>query len=160
MPTPTDDHTSEDRQLVTFRVGEEEFGVDILSVREIHRVMDVTRVPHAPEFVDGVVNLRGQVVPVVDLRKRFGLEPAAPGRSTRIVVVELGTVVVGFLVDAVCQVRRVAADALDAPPPLVAGLAREYIEAVARVEDGLLILLDLRRLLDRREADELRSLGA
>ena len=144
-------------QLVTFHVGEEEFGVNILDVREINRMMDVTRVPHAPAFVEGVINLRGQVIPVVDLRKRFGLEPLQRDRNTRIVVVELGQKVVGFVVDSVSEVLRVPESLVEPPPPIVGTVEREYLQGVVKLEDRLLILLDLYRLLGRGEAAELES---
>ncbi len=147
-------------QLVTFHVGEEEFGVDILDVREINRMMEITRVPHAPEFVEGVINLRGQVIPVVDLRKRFGLAAAERDKSARIVVVELGDKVVGFLVDSVSEVLRVPRSMVEPPPPIVGGIDSEYIRGVVKLDDRLLILLDLHRLLSRGEAQELEDFDA
>jgi purine-binding chemotaxis protein CheW len=144
-------------QLVTFHVDEEEFGVGILDVREINRMMEITRVPHAPPFVEGVVNLRGQVIPVVDLRKRFRLGEVERDKNTRIVVVELGETVVGFLVDSVSEVLRVPMSIVEPPPPIVGSIDSEYIEGVVKLEDRLLILLDLRRLLSRGEAQELEA---
>jgi purine-binding chemotaxis protein CheW len=144
-------------QLVTFHVDEEEFGVGILDVREINRMMEITRVPHAPGFVEGVINLRGQVIPVVDLRKRFGLGRLERDKNTRIVVVELGETVVGFLVDSVSEVLRVPTSIVEPPPPIVGGIDSEYIEGVVKLEDRLLILLDLRRLLNRGETEELEA---
>lgn len=144
-------------QLVTFNVGEEEFGVGILAVREINRMMEITRVPHAPDFVEGVVNLRGQVIPVVDLRKRFNLEAAEHDKSSRIVVVELNEKVVGFLVDSVSEVLRVDYSMVEPPPAIIAGIEREYLEGVVKLEDRLLILLNLRRLLNHSEANDLEA---
>jgi len=144
-------------QLVTFHADQEEFAVGIVDVREINRMMEITRVPHAPDFVEGVVNLRGQVIPVVDLRKRFGLPPAQRDKNTRIVVVELGDKIVGFLVDSVSEVLRVPSSLVEPPPAIVGGVDREYIEGVVKLEDRLLILLDLRRLLNRGEAQELEG---
>ena len=144
-------------QLVTFHVGDEEFGVEILAVREINRMMEITRVPHAPPFVEGVINLRGQVIPVVDLRRRFGMPPREHDRNTRIVVVELGDKVVGFVVDSVSEVLRVPASLVEPPPPIVGGVEREYLEGVVKLEDRLLILLNLQRLLGEDEAKELET---
>ncbi len=144
-------------QLVTFRIDEEEFGVAILEVREINRMMEVTRVPHAPGFVEGVVNLRGQVIPVVDLRKRFGLPAREHDRNTRIVVVELTDKVVGFIVDAVNEVLRVPSSLVEPPPPIVGSVDRQYIEGVVKLEDRLLILLNLHKLLGTDESEELRE---
>ncbi len=147
-------------QLVTFHVGDEEFGVDILAVREINRMMEITRVPHAPVFVEGVINLRGQVIPVVDLRTRFQLDAVEHDKSTRIVVVELSEKVVGFLVDSVSEVLRVPRDLIEPPPPIVGSIDSEYIQAVVKLDDRLLILLDLQKLLSGGEARELEGFDA
>ncbi|WP_291321327.1 chemotaxis protein CheW [Desulfonatronospira sp.] len=138
-------------QMVTFNIGGEEFGVEILTVQEIIRMMQITKVPKAPDFVEGVINLRGKVIPVIDLRKRFGLEPKGHDKNTRIVVVEINKMIVGFIVDSVSEVLRIPADTVEPPPPVVAGLDSEYISGVGKLEDRLLILLDLDRLLSREE---------
>jgi len=142
-------------QLVTFRIGEEEFGVDILRVQEIIRMLEITRVPKAPDFVEGVINLRGKVIPIIDLRKRFGLTIKDHDKHTRIIVVEINDMVVGFVVDAVSEVLRIPADIVEPPPPVVAGVDSEYISGVGKLEDRLLILLDLNRLLNREEQEVL-----
>ena len=90
-------------QLVTFSIGDEEFGVDILKVQEIIRTMEITRVPRAPEFVEGVINLRGKVIPIIDLRRRFKLVDRAHDKHTRIIVIEISSMVVGFVVDSVSE---------------------------------------------------------
>ncbi len=134
-------------QLVSFNIGDEEFGVDILQVQEINRMLEVTRVPNAPEYVDGVINLRGKVIPIIDLRRRFGMERKEHDKNTRIVVVELSGKVVGFVVDAVREVLRIPRSVTEAPPSIVGGVHEEYITAVGKLEDRLLILLDLERVL-------------
>jgi purine-binding chemotaxis protein CheW len=142
-------------QLVSFNIGDEEFGVDILKVQEINRMLDVTRVPNAPEYVDGVINLRGKVIPIIDLRRRFGMERKNLDKNTRIVVVELSGKVVGFVVDAVSEVLRIPKSVTEPPPPIVAGVEAEYITAVGKLEDRLLILLDLEKVLSVEENQEL-----
>jgi purine-binding chemotaxis protein CheW len=134
-------------QLVSFEIGDEEFGVDILKVQEINRMLEVTRVPNAPEYVDGVINLRGKVIPIIDLRRRFGMARKEHDKNTRIVVVELSGKVVGFVVDAVSEVLRIPRSVTEPPPSLVAGIEAEYITAVGKLEDRLLILLDLEKVL-------------
>ena len=94
-------------QLVSFNIGGEEFGVDILQVQEINRMLEVTRVPNAPEYVDGVINLRGKVIPIIDLRRRFGMERREHDKNTRIVVVELSRKIVGFVVEGLREVLRI-----------------------------------------------------
>lgn len=142
-------------QLVTFSTGDEEFGVDILRVQEIIRTMAITKVPKAPEFVEGVINLRGKVIPIIDLRRRFGLQSKAHDKHTRIIVIEINTMIVGFVVDSVSEVLRIPASTVEPPPPVVAGLESEYISGVGKLEDRLLILLDLDRLLSRADIEAL-----
>lgn len=142
-------------QLVTFSIGEEEFGVDILKVQEIIRTMEITKVPKAPEFVEGVINLRGNVIPIIDLRKRFGLQTRVHDKHTRIIVIEISKMVVGFVVDSVSEVLRIPSNTVEPPPPVVSGLESEYISGVGKLEDRLLILLDLDRLLSGEEKEVL-----
>ena len=144
-------------QLVSFNIGDEEFGVDILKVQEINRMLDVTRVPNSPEYIDGVINLRGKVIPIIDLRRRFGMERKEHDKNTRIVVVELSGKVVGFVVDAVSEVLRIPKSVTEPPPPIVAGIGAEYITAVGKLEDRLLILLDLEKVL---VGDDMAALAA
>lgn len=142
-------------QLVTFSIGEEVFGVDILAVQEIIRLMDITRVPRSPDFVEGVINLRGKVIPIVDLRKRFGLVERAYDTSTRIIVINMDSITVGFVVDEVAEVLRLPSNMIDTPPGVVSGLDSDYIDGVGRVNEMLLILLDLNRLLSNQEVEAL-----
>ena len=144
-------------QLVTFSIGEEEFGVDILSVQEIIRMMDITKVPRAPDFVEGVINLRGKVIPIIDLRRRFGLTTRDHAKHTRIIVIEINNMIVGFVVDSVSEVLRIPASTVEPPPPVVSGLESQYISGVGKLEDRLLILLDLNKLLSGEERDMLGS---
>jgi len=144
-------------QLVTFSIGEEEFGVNILQVQEIIRTMDITRVPRAPEFVEGVINLRGKVIPIVDMRSRFGLAHKEHDKYTRIIVIEIEMIIVGFVVDSVSEVLRIPANSVQPPPPVVAGMDSDYIDGVGKLEDRLLILLDLDSLLDNEEKEALTA---
>jgi purine-binding chemotaxis protein CheW len=134
-------------QLVSFNIGEEEFGVDILKVQEINRMLNVTRVPNAPEYVEGVINLRGKVIPVVDLRKRFGLPPKEHDKNTRIIVIELSGKTVGFVVDSVKEVLRIPKSVTEPPPALATNINSDYITAVGKLDDRLLTLLDMERVL-------------
>jgi purine-binding chemotaxis protein CheW len=146
-------------QLVSFKIGEEEFGVDILKVQEINRMLDVTRVPNAPEFVDGVINLRGKVIPIVNLRRRFGMDRIERNKNTRIVVVELTGKVVGFVVDAVNEVLRIPRSVTEAPPSLAGSVKAEYITAVGKLEDRLLILLDLEKILTESQQQAVNAVA-
>lgn len=143
-------------QLVTFSIGEEEFGVNILQVQEIIRTMKITNIPRAPEFVEGVINLRGKVIPIVDMRRRFGLEPKEHDKNTRMIVIENDTLIVGFVVDSVSEVLRMPASSMQPPPATVAGLDSAHIDGVGKLDDRLLILLNLDSLLNN---DELKALS-
>ena len=145
-------------QLVNFDIANEEFGVDILKVQEIIRVPEVTRVPNCPAFVEGVINLRGKIVPVVDLRLRFNLPKIEKDNNTRIIVVELEEKTVGFLVDRVKEVIRIETAIIDPPPELVTNVQTRYITGVAKLEDRLLILLDLDRVLTTAQQEVLLTL--
>ncbi|MBI5561952.1 MAG: chemotaxis protein CheW [Deltaproteobacteria bacterium] len=142
-------------QLVTFRLGNEEFSLDILKVQEIIRHMELTRVPRTPDFVEGVINLRGRVIPVLDLRKRFGLSAGAKTHETRIIVVDVDDRTVGLKVDAVSEVLRISADTVEPPPALVTNIESDYIKGVGKLDGRLLILLDVARILTRSEKDAL-----
>ncbi len=145
-------------QLVSFKIGSEEFGVDILKVQEINRMMQVTKVPNAPEFVDGVVNLRGRIIPVVDLRTRLQMSRKEHDKDTRIIVIELDGTVIGFIVDEVSEVLRIPRNITEPPPPMVAGIDADYITAVGKLEDRLLILLDLEKIFSTLEKDQIKTL--
>jgi purine-binding chemotaxis protein CheW len=144
-------------QLVSFKIGEEEFGVDILKVQEINRMLAITKVPNAPVFVEGVVNLRGRIIPVVDLRCRLGMPSIEHNSKTRIVVVELENRTVGFIVDEVSEVLRIPRDITEPPPSMVANIEADYITAVGKLEDRLLILLDLDKIFNFEEEKQLEA---
>lgn len=142
---------ADELQLVSFNIGSEEFGVDILKVQEINRMVEITRVPQAPHYIEGVINLRGKVIPIVDLRKRFSLGPKDHDKNTRIVVVDIGGNIMGMIVDAVSEVLRLSAGTIEPPPEIVTGIDTEYIRGVAKLEDRLLIFLDLSKVIDVTE---------
>jgi purine-binding chemotaxis protein CheW len=138
-------------QLVTFAIGEEEFGIDILRVQEIIRTMDITKVPNSPPAVEGVINLRGKVIPVIDLRKRFSMESRPHDSQTRIVVIAIHGMIIGFVVDGVSEVLRIQSNTVEPPPPVVCGIESEYIKGVGKLGERLLILLDLDKLISSEE---------
>lgn len=142
-----------ERQLVVFNLGEEEYGVDILQVQEIKRLTEITRVPNAPDFVEGVINLRGNVIPVIDLHKRFQLGTTEITDESRIVIVNVRDITVGITVDAVSEVLTLEEDAFAAPPSLVAGIDASFIEAIGKLDDRLLILLNMDRILGLDEVE-------
>lgn len=146
-------------QLVGFKIGKEIFGVDILMVQEIIRSAPITYVPNSPEFVEGVINLRGSIIPVIDLRKRLNLHTAAYEKEKDwILILDIGGRVTGFIVDFVTEVIKIQEDSIDPPPDiLVAGLHSQYIRGVCEVDNNLLILLDFNRILLVDEVKKLKS---
>ena len=142
-------------QLVTFRVGGEEFGLDVFQVHEILRYTEPTPMPKAPAFVEGVLDVRGTLVPVVDLRKRFELHEILYGDDTRIILVDFQGERLGLIVDEVSEVLRVPETSVTPPPQFVRGLAAEFIRGIVRLESRLVVLLDLERILSSQERMQL-----
>ena len=135
-------------QIIGFKLGREEFGVDIFSVKEIIRLSIMTRVPNAPTFIVGVVNMRGKVIPIIDLSIRFGLPSSKFSNiEKKIIVVEHKNKTVGLLVDAVNEVINIDKSQTETPPPMVAGINSDYITAIAKLDDKLLILLEVAKIL-------------
>jgi purine-binding chemotaxis protein CheW len=149
-----------EQQLVVFELAQEYYGVDIATVEGIIKMQAITVVPHAPRFVEGVTNLRGSVLPVIDLRKRFGLPSQEATKDTRIVVVVMGSLKVGMTVDGVSEVMRVPAEAIEAPSPLVTTTDTTFIKGIAKVAERLIILLDLSKVLSLQEQTQLPALVA
>jgi purine-binding chemotaxis protein CheW len=160
-PRPRESETKPEEllQLVGFHVGGEEFGLEILQVQEIIRTQQLTRVPNSPQFMEGVMNLRGKIIPVIALRRRFGLDEIPPGKQSRIVVVEIQGTVLGFIVDSVSEVLRISAATVE-PPPRMGIVEREYVSGVAKLGGRLLILLDTDRLLSEPEPELLTAAAA
>jgi len=144
-------------QLVNFRLRDEEFGVDIGSVKEIIRMAEITHIPDAPSFIHGVTNLRGQVIAVIDLAKQFGLAPRQDlGESARIVVTEIKEQTVGMLVDEVPEVLKIPSANIEPAPELIqTEVKKDYIKGVGKLDNRLIIILDLEKLLAPHEAEEL-----
>ncbi len=137
-------------KYLTFKLANEEYGLEILKVREIIGIMDITALPQLPPHIKGVINLRGRVIPVIDLRLRFQMAPAAYTEQTCIVVVDVGTLV-GVIVDTVQEVLDVPEDQIDPPPPLAASVDTNFILGMGKVKDDVKILLDIEQVLGAQE---------
>lgn len=146
-----------ENQLVVFDLAEEHYGVDISSVESIIKLQAITVVPRAPRFVEGVTNLRGKILPVIDLRQRFGLPAAKRTKDSRIVVVEMSGTTVGIVVDGVSEVLRVNPDSIEPPSPIVTTIDSAFIKGIAKVNDRLIILLDMGQVLNTQEKSELKT---
>jgi len=140
-----------DLQVVGFRIGRETFGLPISIVREIVRVPDITSVPNAPDYIEGVINLRGRIIPVVDLRKRFGEKVGEPSKKNRVVVVELEGRSIGLLVNSASEVLKIPPSEIEAPHDVFQEGELNYITGVGKLQGRLVILLDLTRVLQRGE---------
>jgi len=146
------------RQLVIFRLANETYGVDIHQVREIIRVPEITRVPRTPDYVEGIINLRGGVIPVLDLRKRFGLAAAEDESDRRIIVVELEDTTLGMIVDGVSEVLRIDESEIEEPSPYIMSIDSDYIAGTVKRGDKLMILLTLERVVAAGDRERIASL--
>lgn len=147
-------------QLVIFRLAGEEFGIDISQVREIVRMQGITPMPKAPDFIEGVTNLRGQIIAVMDLAKRFGLTQEKRTEKSRIVVAEVKDNVVGLIVDEVPEVLRIAETSVESTPEMLQSQVHaEFIKGVGKIENRLIILLDVDKILSKEEAKQVSDAG-
>jgi purine-binding chemotaxis protein CheW len=145
-------------KVIVFRLKDEEYGVEVNQVKSIEKLQHITRVPRTPKFVKGVINLRGVVTPIIDLRSRFGLEESEYTESTRVIIVAVGELEVGLIVDAANDVIDIPVNAIEPPPEVVGGVEAAYLRGVAKLEKRLLILLNLDKVLSTDEIKQLDSL--
>src|SRR5579872_1157541 len=150
---------SKELQIVGFRVGRETFGVPISLVHEIVRVPDITSVPEAPDYVEGVINLRGKIISVIDLRKRFGERQISSGKKNRILVVEVDRKMVGLIVDAASEVLKVPETEIDLPPNIFEEGELNYVTGVGKLRGRLIIMIDLTKILQKGELRRLDELS-
>lgn len=149
----------QDIKVIVFKLGKEEYGIEVDKVQTIERILPITRVPKTFAFVKGVINLRGVVIPVIDLRGRFGLPEAEFTEQSRIIIVAAEELEVGFIVDSANDVIDLNTDIIDSPPEVVGGIKAKYLDGVARVsEERLLIMLNLAEVLNKNEIIQLESL--
>lgn len=149
----------EEIKVIIFRLKNEEYGVDVNQVKSIERMERITRVPNTAPFVKGVINLRGVVIPIIDLRNRFGIEHLEYNDSTRIVIVNVDDVEVGLIVDAANDVIDIPVNSIEPPPKVVGGVESKYLRGVAKLSNRLLILLNLDKVLNPDEVKELEKFG-
>ena len=150
---------AKDLQLVGFRIGKETFGVPINLVHEIVRLPEITAVPDAPEYIEGVINLRGKIVSIVDLRKRFGETRIEASRKNRILVAEIERKMVGLIVDAASEVIRLAESEIETPPEIFQESDVKYVTGVGKLHGRLVILIDLTKILQKGELRRLADMA-
>ncbi|CCF13944.1 cheW-like domain protein [Brevibacillus laterosporus GI-9] len=148
---------SEEVKVIIFRLVDEEYGVEVQQVRSIEKLEHITRVPRTPEFVKGVINLRGVVTPIIDLRSRFQLAETECTEATRVIIVAVDELEVGLIVDSANDVVDIPVNAIEPPPAVVGGVEATYLRGVAKLEKRLLILLNLDKVLSTEEIKQLDS---
>lgn len=152
VPLKNDESKGELNQLVSFSLGDEEFGIEVLKVREIIRMTAITHMPNTPHYIEGIINLRGRVIPIISMRRKFGLAETENNNQTRIIVVDVDGDLTGFIVDAVSEVIRISDGEIQPPPPVVSGgMDQECITGVINRADRLLVLLSLDKMFSREE---------
>jgi purine-binding chemotaxis protein CheW len=134
-------------QFVTFTLNNEEYAVDILSVQEINRITDITQVPNSAAYIEGVVNLRGKVIPIINLRTKFGFEEKPKDDSSRIIIMEINNITNGLIVDAVSEVLRIPSSIIEPTPPMSSEQNNQFIRGIAKLDNRLIILLDINKLI-------------
>ena len=166
LAVATEEHPDADRantvevtQIVGFRLANEEYGLDIMRVQEIILIGAITQIPQVPDYVRGLINLRGHIIPIVDLRRRFSLPDTDQTEEQRIIVVNVRDKMIGILVDSVNQVTRVTADQIEPPTNSVSGLNHEYLIGLVKMENQLIILLDVDRILTLDETQTLANIS-
>ena len=147
------------RQFISFSVGAEEYALELMSVKEVIRVREITWLPKAPSFVKGIINLRGDVIPVIDLRDRFGLAAMEATSQTRVIVVEVEGRLMGMVVDSASQVVRIPRDQIDLPPQVLGRNSRDFISGVGKLDEKLIIILNAEAVLTKEEKTELSTMN-
>ncbi|WZL74683.1 chemotaxis protein CheW [Clostridiaceae bacterium 35-E11] len=146
-----------EKQYVIFKLGNEAYGVDIMNVKEICEYKESVRVPNTPKFIDGIINLRGDITPIVNLKKRFDLEDTGINSDTRVIVIGIKNKQVGFVVDEASQVLRISEENIEPAPDLITGVDKKYITGVGKLEDKIVLLLDLEYILTDEEKKKIQQ---
>ncbi len=154
---------AEERQFVVFKLINEgqvsEFAVPIANVQEIIPLPEPTRLPQVPDFIEGIINLRGKIIPIIDLKKRFALGPTDDVQEKRSIIIDLEGQIIGVIVDEVNEVLRLAEDKIEAPPTAISGITAEYLSGVGKLANRLLIILDVEKIFNEWEKDALKNAG-
>lgn len=150
----TDDNLS---QVVSFRLAKEEYGLNIMSVQEIILMGEITQIPEVPPYVRGLINLRGKVIPILDLRIRFGMETTQSNEHTRIIVVNSESYTIGIVVDAVNQVLRIESDQIEPPPKGLSGIDQAYLSGLVKMEEKIMILLNIDKIMSEEEHETINK---
>ncbi|GBD96854.1 MAG TPA: chemotaxis protein CheW [Nitrospirae bacterium] len=134
--------------LISFKLGNEEYAVDIIKVHEINRIPEIATVPNSEDYIEGVVNLRGKIIPVVNLRKKFGMPEWDTDDRSRIIIMDLQGIMMGILVDSVAEVLRIPPDIMEPAPEIASSISKKFIKGIAQLDERLAILIDIDRLME------------
>ncbi len=143
----------EEKKYVAFKINEEYYGIDIFNVKAIERVLAFTRIPNSPEYVKGVINLRGEVVPVIDLRKRFGIDSKEIDSNSRIIIVSSNETLIGLLVDSSSEVIQLNSDCVDNPPEIKDNISEDFVKGIGKKDSKLIILIDIEKVIGFKEIE-------
>ncbi len=152
------DQSMDELQVVVFELENSYYGVHILQVQEIIKMREITKLPNTPKFIEGVVNLRGKIIPVMDLRRRFGLSPISVNDDWKILILKTEDVLFGVMVDQISEVEKISVNIIEVPLKIVAGVKGEFISGIAKTEKRLLILLDIEKILSEEEQEILKDI--
>ncbi|MFA5524079.1 MAG: chemotaxis protein CheW [Tissierellales bacterium] len=147
-----------EKQYVIFKLGKEEYGIDIMNVREIVQYQESVKIPNSPVFIEGIINYRGKVIPIICLKRKFGMAGGQKDANTRIIVINLNDRQIGFLVDEASQTIRIDDLDIDPTPEVISGIERKYITGVGKVDNRLVILIDLEKVLTEDEKEKIENL--
>jgi len=154
-----DEELLNETQLVIFKLGDEEYGVNIIEVKEIIRMTTINKVPQVPQFVEGIIGLRGEILPILDLREKFGLFKKEKTKATRILVINLENTTIGGIVDEVTEVLRIQNSAIKPPPPVIKGINSDYLLGIGQINDRIIILLDMTKVLNSSEVIKIKEIS-
>ncbi|WP_094545784.1 chemotaxis protein CheW [Petroclostridium xylanilyticum] len=154
-----DEELLDETQLVIFKLGDEEYGVNIMQVKEIIRMAAINKVPQVPQFVEGIISLRGEILPIIDLREKFGIPKKEKGRSTRILVINLDSTTIGGIVDEVTEVLRIQNSAIKPSPQVIKGMNSDYLLGIGQIGGRIIILLDMARILNTSEVIRIKEIA-
>lgn len=154
-----DEELLNETQLVIFKLGNEEYGVNIMQVKEIIRMASINKVPQVPQFVEGIISLRGEILPIIDLREKFGLPKKEKSRSTRILVINLDSTTIGGIVDEVSEVLRIQNSAIRPAPSVIKGVNSDYLLGIGQIGERIIILLDLAKILETSEVVKIKEIA-
>jgi len=147
-----------EKTYLIFRIGDENFGVDVMNIQAISNLLPITRVPRSPKFIQGVINLRGKILPVINLRKRLGFKLKNFDENTRIIIIELEEKTIGMIVEVVMEVSRISISEIEPTPEMVkTEISKEYLQGIAKVGTKLIIILDIIKVLTKEEIEEIKS---